>query len=242
MIENVEELSGYGLKATINGKEVLAGNSKLLQKFNVGYDEAIDEIEDTIVVFAIDSQYIGYITIADEIKEDSIRAIADLHKLNIDVVMLSGDKKSVVNHVARTLNIDKAFGDLLPEDKVRLVQGLIDQGKRIAFVGDGINDAPVLALADAGIAMGGLGSDVAIETADIVIQNDQSGKVVSAITIGKLTRNIVWQNIILAMVVKIAVLALGAGGIASLWEAVIADVGVALLAILNAVRIQRINV
>lgn len=242
LIENVEELSGYGLKATINGKEVLAGNSKLLQKFNVGYDEAIDEIEDTIVVFAIDSQYIGYITIADEIKEDSIRAIADLHKLNIDVVMLSGDKKSVVNHVARTLNIDKAFGDLLPEDKVRLVQGLIDQGKRIAFVGDGINDAPVLALADAGIAMGGLGSDVAIETADIVIQNDQSGKVVSAITIGKLTRNIVWQNIILAMVVKIAVLALGAGGIASLWEAVIADVGVALLAILNAVRIQRINV
>ena len=241
-IENVEEISGHGLKATINGNEVLVGNSKLLEKFNVGYDEAIDKVEDTIVVLAMDSQYIGYMTIADEIKDDALNAIADLHKLNIETVMLSGDKESVVSNVARTLNIDKAFGNLLPEDKVEKVQRFINEGKRIAFVGDGINDAPVLALADVGIAMGGLGSDAAIETADIVIQNDQPGKVVSAIKIGKITRNIVWQNIILAMVVKIVVLSLGAGGVASLWEAVIADVGVALLAILNAVRIQRIKV
>ena len=156
--------------------------------------------------------------------------------------MLSGDKQSVVDVVAKQVGIDEAYGDLLPEDKVEKVQYYKDRGFHIAFVGDGVNDAPVVALADAGIAMGGLGSDATIETADVVIQNDQPSKIVSAIKIGKITRNIVWQNIILAMVVKIIVLALGAGGIASLWEAVIADVGVALLAILNAVRIQRIKI
>jgi Cd2+/Zn2+-exporting ATPase len=157
-------------------------------------------------------------------------------------VMLSGDKQSVVNKVAQFLNIDNAYGDLLPEDKVAKVQELKDQGKRIAFTGDGVNDAPVVALADVGIAMGGLGSDATIETADVVIQNDQPSKIISAIKIGKLTKNIVWQNIALAMGVKVLVLALGVGGIATLWEAVIADVGVALLAILNAVRIQRMEV
>jgi Cd2+/Zn2+-exporting ATPase len=155
--------------------------------------------------------------------------------------MLSGDKQSVVSKVAKELGIDEAYGDLLPEDKVEKVQAIKDQGKIIAFAGDGVNDAPVVALADAGIAMGGLGSDATIETADIVIQNDQPSKMVSAIKAGKITRNIVWQNIALAMVVKIIVLALGAGGVATLWEAVIADVGVALLAILNAVRIQRMK-
>jgi Cd2+/Zn2+-exporting ATPase len=147
-----------------------------------------------------------------------------------------------INKVAQFLNIDNAYGDLLPEDKVAKVQELKDQGKRIAFTGDGVNDAPVVALADVGIAMGGLGSDATIETADVVIQNDQPSKIISAIKIGKLTKNIVWQNIALAMGVKVLVLALGAGGIATLWEAVIADVGVALLAILNAVRIQRMEV
>jgi len=155
--------------------------------------------------------------------------------------MLSGDKQSVVDEIAKKLGIDNAYGDLLPEGKVEKVQDLKDQGKHIAFVGDGVNDAPVVALADAGIAMGGLGSDATIETADIVIQNDQPSKIVTAIKVGKLTKQIVWQNIILAMVIKVIVLALGAGGIATLWEAVIADVGVALLAILNAVRIQKMK-
>ena len=168
-----------------------------------------------------------------------MQAIKDMHALNIKTVMLSGDKQSVVNNVAKQIGIDEAYGDLLPEGKVDKVQALKNEGKIIAFVGDGVNDAPVVALADAGIAMGGLGSDATIETADVVIQNDHPSKIVAAIKIGKITRNIVWQNIILAMGVKIIVLILGAGGIATLWEAVIADVGVALLAILNAVRIQR---
>ena len=155
--------------------------------------------------------------------------------------MLSGDKQTVVDKVAQILKIDNAFGNLLPEDKVNKVQSLKNENKTIAFVGDGVNDAPVIALADAGIAMGGLGSDATIETADIVIQNDMPSKIVTAIKIGKVTRKIVWQNITMAMVVKIIVLALGAGGVATLWEAVFADVGVALVAILNAVRIQNIK-
>lgn len=241
-ISNVEEISGHGLKGTIDGKEVLAGNTKLMRKFNIDYPQAVDAIVYTIVVVAIDNKYSGHITIADQIKEDAQSAISGLHKLGIQTVMLSGDKKAVVEQVAKELGIDNAYGDLLPEGKVERVQQLKDQGKRIAFVGDGVNDAPVVALADAGIAMGGLGSDATIETADIVIQNDQPSKIVTAIRAGKLTKQIVWQNIILAMSVKIIVLALGAGGIANLWEAVIADVGVALLAILNAVRIQKSHI
>ncbi|MDR6781597.1 Cd2+/Zn2+-exporting ATPase [Pedobacter africanus] len=240
-IENVEEVSGHGLKGIINGKTVLAGNTKLLQKHGITYDSAIDNEADTIVALAVEGSYAGYITIADEIKEDAKQAIADMHGLNILTVMLSGDKQSVVDKVAGLLGIDQAFGNLLPEDKVSRTAALKKEGKHIAFVGDGVNDAPVVALADAGIAMGGLGSDATIETADIVIQNDQPSKIVTAIKIGKLTRNIVWQNIILAMGVKIIVLILGAGGVATLWEAVIADVGVALLAILNAVRIQQMK-
>lgn len=241
-VENVEEISGHGLKGNINTKEILAGNVKLLKKFNIAFPAEIEKIVDTIVVVAINNQYAGYITMGDEIKEDAVQAIKDMHSLNINTVMLSGDKQSVVDKVAKQVGIDEAYGDLLPEAKVEKVQQLKNGGKHIAFVGDGVNDAPVVALADAGIAMGGLGSDATIETADVVIQNDQPSKIVSAIKIGKITRNIVWQNIILAMVVKIIVLGLGAGGVATLWEAVIADVGVALLAILNAVRIQRIKV
>lgn len=240
--ESIEEISGHGMKGRINGKDILAGNAKLLKKFNINYPEEIEKIIDTIVVVAVNNQYAGYITIADEIKEDAVQAIKDMHGLNIKTVMLSGDKQSVVDQVAKIVGIDEAYGDLLPEGKVEKVQALKNEGKHIAFVGDGVNDAPVVALADAGIAMGGLGSDATIETADVVIQNDQPSKIVSAIKIGKITRNIVWQNIILAMVVKVIVLILGAGGIATLWEAVIADVGVALLAILNAVRIQKIEV
>ena len=239
--DNIEEISGHGLKGVIEDKSVLAGNVKLLRKFNVAYPIEIETLVDTIVIVAINEKYKGYITIADEIKEDAKHAIDLLHKLTIKTIMLSGDKQSVVDKVAKALGIDLAFGDLLPEGKVEKVKTLKHQGRIIAFVGDGVNDAPVLALADAGIAMGGLGSDATIETADIVIQNDQPSKIVSAIKVGKITRSIVWQNITLAMAVKVIVLVLGAGGIATLWEAVIADVGVALLAILNAVRIQRMK-
>lgn len=240
-IQNIEEISGHGLRGTIDGKEVLAGNLKLFKKYSIPFDASVESIVETIVVVAVSGKYAGYITIADEIKEDAKQAIADLHILNQKVVMLSGDKQSVVDKVAKELNIVNAFGNLLPEDKVNKVQALKNENRTIAFVGDGVNDAPVIALADAGIAMGGLGSDATIETADIVIQNDMPSKIVTAIKIGKVTRQIVWQNITMAMVVKIIVLALGASGVATLWEAVFADVGVALVAILNAVRIQNIK-
>jgi Cd2+/Zn2+-exporting ATPase len=239
---DVEEIAGHGLRGVVDGKEILTGNLKLLKRFKITYPPEIEQEVDTIVVVAIDNKYAGHITIADEIKEDAEPAIRNMHSLNIKTVMLSGDKQSVVDKVARELDIDDAYGELLPEGKVEKVKLLKGEGRHIAFVGDGVNDAPVVALADAGIAMGGLGSDATIETADIVIQNDQPSKIVAAIKAGKITRNIVWQNIILAMVVKAIVLILGAGGIANLWEAVIADVGVALLAILNAIRIQRMKI
>lgn len=241
-VEGVEEIAGHGLKGMVDGKEVMAGNLKLLKKFNISYPAELESIVDTIVVTAADKKYAGYITIADEVKEDAADAIKQMHALSIETVMLSGDKQKVVDAVAKTIGIDKAFGDMLPKGKVEKVQQLKNEGRRIAFVGDGVNDAPVVALADAGIAMGGLGSDATIETADIVIQNDQPSRIVSAIKIGRITRSVVWQNITIAMVVKVIVLILGAGGVATLWEAVIADVGVALLAILNAVRIQRMKV
>lgn len=241
-VQNVEEISGHGLKGNIDGKEVLAGNLKLLKKFGVAYDPAVESIIETAVIVAVNGKYAGYITIADEIKDDAKQTISDLHSLNQKVVVLSGDKQSIVDKVAKELNIESAFGNLLPEEKVNKVQELKNENRTLAFVGDGVNDAPVIALADAGIAMGGLGSDAAIETADIVIQNDMPSKIVTAIKVGKATRKIVWQNITMAMGVKIVVLIMGAGGIATLWEAVFADVGVALLAILNAVRVQKIKV
>lgn len=239
---DVEEIAGHGLRGVVDGKEVLAGNLKLLKRFNITYPAEIEQEVDTIVVVAVENKYAGYITIADETKEDAESAIRSMHNLNLKTVMLSGDKQSVVDKVAKELGIRDAYGDLLPEGKVEKVKLLKEEGRHIAFVGDGVNDAPVVALADAGIAMGGLGSDATIETADVVIQNDQPSKIVAAIKAGKITRNIVWQNIILAMVVKAIVLILGASGVANLWEAVIADVGVALLAILNAVRIQRVKI
>lgn len=238
----VEEIPGHGLKGLADGKQVLAGNTKLMDKFGIAYPAAAAQLVETVVMVAINGKYAGYITIADEIKEDAAAAIASLHALGIKTVMLSGDKQAVVDAVAKQIGIKEAFGDLLPEGKVEKVQALKNQGRRLAFVGDGVNDAPVVALADAGIAMGGLGSDATIETADVVIQNDQPSRIVSAIRTGKITRRIVWQNIILAMTVKVLVLSLGAWGIANLWEAVIADAGVALLAILNAVRIQKMSV
>jgi Cd2+/Zn2+-exporting ATPase len=237
----VEEISGHGLKGTVNGKTVLVGNSKLLQKFNIKYDAGIDEILETIVVVAVENQYVGYVLIADKIKEDAAEAIKSMHQNGVrQIVMLSGDKNAITQKVAQMIGIDTAFGDLLPEGKVEKVEALkLDKTKIIAFVGDGINDAPVLALSDVGIAMGAMGSDAAIETANVVIQTDQPSKIATAIKIGKATRRIVFQNIGLAFGVKAIVLILGAGGLATMWEAVFADVGVALLAILNAVRVQK---
>lgn len=239
---DVEEIAGHGLRGTVAGKEVSVGNLKLLRRSEISYPKEIEHEVDTIVVVAIENKYAGHITISDEIKQDAIEAVKNMHSLNIRTVMLSGDKQSVVNKVAKQIGIDDAWGDLLPEGKVDKVKLLKEQGRHLGFVGDGVNDAPVVALADVGIAMGGLGSDATIETADVVVQNDRPSRIVSAIKVGKITRNIVWQNIVFAMAVKAIVLVLGAGGVANLWEAVIADVGVALLAILNAVRIQRMKV
>lgn len=240
-VTDVEEIAGHGLKGKVDGNEILAGNVKLMKKFSISYDAEIDNTPFTIIVIAINQKYSGYFLIADEIKEDAKQAIESLHRINVKTVMLSGDKQAVVDAVAKELNIDQAYGDLLPENKVEKVEELKSENLKIAFVGDGVNDAPVVALADAGIAMGGLGSDATIETADIVIQNDQPYKIFTAINIGKKTKQIVYQNIGLAFAVKAIVLVLGAGGLATMWEAVFADVGVALLAILNAVRIQRMK-
>ncbi len=242
-IEILEEISGHGMKGIINGQTILVGNLKLLKKFGVAYDNKLENIVETIVVVALDSTMIGYVLIADQLKDDSPIAIQQLRAMGIQkTVMLSGDKTSIVQKTASLLGISAAFGDLLPENKVEKVQELKnDASQIIAFVGDGINDAPVLALADVGIAMGGLGSDVAIETADMVIQTDQLSKIATAINISKKTKQIVWQNIGLAFGVKATILILGAGGLATMWEAVFADVGVALLAILNAMRVQNMK-
>lgn len=242
-VEGLEEISGHGLKGVIDGKEIHAGNLKLMDKVGVQVNDELKNIADTIVVVAIDKKLVGYITIADEIKEDSKDAIKVLHERNIETIMLSGDKQSVVDRVAKELGIDKAFGDLLPEGKVKKVEEIkSDKSKVVVFVGDGINDAPVLALSDIGMAMGGLGSDAAIETADVIIQTDQPSRIAKAIQIGKATNSIVWQNITFAFVVKGVVMILGASGKATMWEAVFADVGVALLAVLNAMRIQRMKI
>jgi len=240
-LNEVEEIAGHGLKAEVQGKELLVGNFKLMDKFSVKYDIDPASIVYTLIAIAYDKKFAGYLTIADSIKEDAQEAVNKLHSMHVKTTMLSGDKTNVVKFVADKLGIDNSFGDLLPEDKVNKVKEIIARNETVAFVGDGVNDAPVVALSNAGIAMGGLGSDATIETADIVIQDDKPGKIAMAINIGKQTRKIVWQNIMLAFTVKAIVLILGAGGLATMWEAVFADVGVALLAILNAVRIQRMK-
>jgi len=240
-LENVEEISGHGLKAMVNGKDMLVGNFKLMDKYDIAHDVDFGSIVYTIIAIAYDRKFIGYLTIADNIKEDAHLAVDKLKALGVKTTMLSGDKSNVVQFVAKTLGITNAYGDLLPEDKVSKVKEIKAKNETVAFVGDGVNDAPVVALSDVGIAMGGLGSDATIETADVVIQDDMPSKIPMAINIGKQTKKIVLQNISLAFGVKAIVLILGAGGLATMWEAVFADVGVALLAILNAVRIQRMK-
>ncbi|CUP86259.1 cation-transporting ATPase [Bacteroides thetaiotaomicron] len=240
-VTDSKEYAGLGLEAAVNGIQVLAGNGRLLSKFQIEYPPELLSITDTIVVCAIGNKYAGYLLLSDSLKEDAKIAIQNLKVLGIqNIQILSGDKQSIVSNFAEKLGISEAYGDLLPDGKVKHLEELRQHTEnQVAFVGDGMNDAPVLALSNVGIAMGGLGSDAAIETADVVIQTDQPSKVAEAIKVGKLTRRIVWQNISLAFGVKLLVLILGAGGLATLWEAVFADVGVALIAIMNAVRIQK---
>lgn len=230
--ENIssQDIAGYGLK----NDEWLVGNLKLLDREQVSYADALRSIPETVVAVARKGKYVGHIILADTIKEDAKKAISDLP---VRAEMLSGDRQELVTKVAENLGISHAYGDLLPDGKVLHLQNVKKAGERVAFVGDGINDAPVLALSDVGIAMGGLGSDMAIETADVIIQTDQPSKVACAMRIGRYTRRIVHQNIALALGVKAVVMLLGLLGFANLWMAVFADSGVALLAVLNAARI-----
>ncbi|WP_330202944.1 heavy metal translocating P-type ATPase [Cyanobacterium sp. Dongsha4] len=239
IIDNYQELAGYGVSAIIDGKRVIAGNDKLLHQENISHDTC--NVTGTVVHLAVDNNYAGYILIADQIKEDATFAISRLKELGIEkTVMLTGDNKVIASEIAKNLGLDSYQAELLPEDKVTALENLIYQSKekeKVAVVGDGINDAPIIARADVGMAMGGLGSDAAIETADIVIMTDAPSKVPEAIEVARKTHNIVWQNIVFALAVKGLFIVLGTFGVASLWEAVFADVGVALVAIFNATRI-----
>lgn len=240
-ISDFEEISGHGIKVKVNNDLILAGNSKLMNKENIRFKSINDY--GTIVHLAVNGKYAGYIIIADEVKEDSSKAIKELKKVGIQkTVMLTGDNKKVANSIGEKLGLDQVFSELLPHQKVEKLELLFDNKKtkgKLLFVGDGINDAPVLARADVGVAMGGLGSDAAIEAADIVIMTDEPSKLVDGIKIAKRTRSIVWQNIIFALGVKAFFLLLGAFGIATLWEAVFADVGVTVLAVLNSMRVMK---
>jgi len=240
-LDDVEEIAGYGLRASVAGKQLFVGNFKLLDRFGITYRVDTAAVTDTVVAIGYDGRFAGYLIIADKIKADASDAIHQLKSLGITPTMLSGDRTAVVQAVAGKLGIADAYGDLLPADKARKLTEMKATGQRVAFVGDGVNDAPVVALSDVGMAMGGLGSDATIETADVVIQDDRPGKIPVAVRIGRATRRIVWQNITMAFAVKAVVLILGAGGLANMWEAVFADVGVALLAIGNAIRIQRMR-
>lgn len=240
-VSDITEVAGHGLTATFEGKSILVGNARLLSNHGISYPKELMSIIDTVVVCAFDSVYVGSLSLSDSLKEDAKRAISDLRELSVkNIQVLSGDKQKIVTKFAKYLNISKAYGDLLPDGKVAHIETLRQNpANHIAFIGDGINDAPVLALSHIGIAMGGLGSDAAIETADVVIQTDQPSKVATAIRVGRQTHRVIKQNIALAFGVKLFVLLLGAGGVATLWEAVFADVGVALIAILNAMSIQK---
>lgn len=240
-LEEVEEIAGRGMAARIEGKQLLVGSFKLLDQFSIAHDVSTSTLIGTVVAVAYGGRFAGHLTVADQIKPDAKDTINQLKALGITPTMLSGDRNAVVQTVARELGITNAYGDLLPADKANKITEMKAANHRIAFVGDGVNDAPVIALSDVGIAMGALGSDATIETADVVIQDDRPVKIPTAIRIGRATRRIVWQNITMAFVVKAIVLILGAGGLATMWEAVFADVGVALLAIGNAIRIQRMR-
>lgn len=243
IIKNPQELSGKGIRAKIDEKDILVGNEKLMLEEKIDFKKC-DEVG-TILYVAIDKKYVGYVLIADKIKQDSPKTIRELKAMNIkETVMLTGDKKEVGEYVAKKLNMDKVYTELLPDGKVEKVEELLKQKSekgKLVFVGDGINDAPVLTISDIGVAMGGLGSDAAIEAADIVIMTDETSKISKAINLSKKTMRIVRENIIFAIFVKIAVLVLTAFGASTMWEAVFADVGVSVIAIINALRMLNIK-
>jgi Cd2+/Zn2+-exporting ATPase len=240
-VTNYEEIAGHGIRAMVGSQMVIAGNDRLLHRENITHDTC--KVSGSVVHLAVNAKYAGYMIIADELKEDAIKAVQDLHQLGIrEVIMLSGDNQGVAADISGRLGLDSYIAELLPEGKVAALETIISKlGKKakLIYVGDGINDAPVLARADVGMAMGGLGSDAAIETADVVIMNDSPTKIAEAIQIARKTHSIVWQNIIFALVVKGIFLVLGTFGLASMWEAVFADVGVALAAIANATRVLK---
>ncbi|MGL5721091.1 MAG: heavy metal translocating P-type ATPase [Brevinema sp.] len=240
---DTQEISGHGLKSTLDGKEVLVGNASLMQKNGVSLPETVLKTARTSVFCAIDGVFVGSLVLSDEIKKDAKATIKLLHQYGVTVIMLSGDQKEIVSEVAKEIGIDMAYGELLPDGKAEFVSNFKKNHKGIiAFTGDGINDAPVLALSDIGISMGTIGSDLAIETSDVVIQTDEPSKIVSAMNAARVTRTIVMQNIILAFVVKFAVMALAIGSLANLWEGIFADVGVSIIAIFNSIRIQGKNI
>jgi Cd2+/Zn2+-exporting ATPase len=242
-LQAYEEISGHGIRTSLNGQVVLIGSDRLLHREHIPHDASVCSVAGTVAHLAADGEYVGHIIIADQLKPDAAAAIRALHQQNITTAMLTGDNQLVADRVAHQLGIDQYRAELLPEDKVTALEQLLDyahrSGRKVVFVGDGINDAPVIARADVGIAMGGLGADAAIETADVVIMTDAPTKIAEVIQIAKQTLRIVWQNITMALVIKIAFITMGAIGLASLWGAVFADVGVALLAILNAGRAFR---
>uniref|UniRef100_A0A8J7D5F0 Cadmium-translocating P-type ATPase n=1 Tax=Desmonostoc muscorum LEGE 12446 TaxID=1828758 RepID=A0A8J7D5F0_DESMC len=235
-----EEIAGYGIRSKVENKVVITGSDRLLHKEHIYHDTCL--VEGTVIHLAVDNIYAGYIVIADEVKEDARQAIQTLKKMGMKTVMLTGDNQAIASRIAQQLGIDIYEAELLPEEKVNAIEKLLstaDKHSKVAFIGDGINDAPVIARADVGIAMGGLGSDAAIETADIVIMTDAPSKVAEAIQIARKTRQIVWQNIGFALAIKGVFIGLGILGVATMWEAVFADVGVAMLAILNATRAMK---
>lgn len=240
-VNNYEEIAAHGIKVDYEGEHILAGNEKLMLSENIFFSKAKEV--GTVVYIAVNKRYRGYIVISDTVKDDSKACIEGLKNIGIkETVMLTGDNQAVANDISEKLGLDKVYSNLLPTDKVDKLEELYDgrqENEKIAFVGDGINDAPVLARADVGIAMGGLGSDAAIEAADVVLMTDEPSNIVKAIKIAKKTNKIVWQNIVFALGVKVIVLILGAGGVATMWEAIFADVGVALIAVLNAMRVMK---
>lgn len=238
-ISEVNEISGHGIKAKVNSNEIIVGNDKLLHQENIEHNKC--DIAGTVVHVTVNKKYAGYIVISDSLKDGAVEAINELNKLKVKTVMLTGDNKSAAEVYAKKLGINEFYYDLLPENKVEHIEKLIDSAKdgKVAFVGDGINDAPVIARADVGIAMGALGSDAAVETADVVLMTDSPMQVVKSIEVARRTRRIVWQNIGFAMGVKLFFILLGAFGIATMWEAVFGDMGVAIIAILNAVRVLK---
>ena len=239
---DVEDVPGYGMTATVDGHRWAVGTLRLLDREGVAYPKELAAAPDTVVACAKDGQYAGCITLADTLKDDAREAVDKLRRSGVSrIEILSGDKQALVDKVAAELRVDSGYGDLLLEGKVRHIQTAKDEGRSVAFVGDGINDAPVLALADVGVAMGGLGADMAIETADVVIQTDQPSRVATAISVARRTRRIARENIVFAVGVKVLVMVLGLAGMTNLWAAVFADVGVALLAVLNAMRVGRMK-